>query len=197
MMLASCLHWVFSVLLALAYHQLLLISNIPLGSALPNNALRDAILDGFDGIPTYRMHGSRRNDIVESFFSTSGSSGNNNNSSSSDDDDDDDDDDDALLREVRERANGIYDFLVYSRRFLHQHPELMYKEEITSAYVQKVLGDLDIKFTTGWGKNTNQDRIDGPGGFGVVADRNRRKTLCLVASRYGCITDIGTNRGRQ
>ena len=187
--------WVFSALIALVYLQLLLISNIPLGSALPyvqlrksegendsnsnnnnnnnsNNALRDAVIDGFDGFPKYRMHGSRRNNVVESFFSTGGSSGGNNNSSSSDDD--------ALLREVRERANGIYDFLVYSRRFLHQHPELMYKEEITSAYVQKVLGDLDIKFTTGWGKNTKQNRISGSGGYGIVADIGTGGPPCVL-----------------
>jgi amidohydrolase len=187
--------WVFSALIALVYLQLLLISNIPLGSALPyvqlrksegendnnsnnnnnnnsNNALRDAVIDGFDGFPRYRMHGSQRNNVVESFFSTSGSSGGNNNSSSSDDD--------ALLREVRERANGIYDFLVYSRRFLHQHPELMYKEEITSAYVQKVLGDLDIKFTTGWGKNTKQNRISGSGGYGIVADIGTGGPPCVL-----------------
>ena len=186
--------WVFSALIALVYLQLLLISNIPLGSALPyvqlrksegendsnsnnnnnnsNNALRDAVIDGFDGFPKYRMHGSRRNNVVESFFSTGGSSGGNNNSSSSDDD--------ALLREVRERANGIYDFLVYSRRFLHQHPELMYKEEITSAYVQKVLGDLDIQFTTGWGKNTKQNRISGSGGYGIVADIGTGGPPCVL-----------------
>ena len=180
--------WVFSALIALVYLQLLLISALPYvqlrksegendnnsnnNNNNNNNALRDAVIDGFDGFPKYRMHGSRRNNVVESFFSTSGSSGGNNNSSSSDDD--------ALLREVRERANGIYDFLVYSRRFLHQHPELMYKEEITSAYVQKVLGDLDIQFTTGWGKNTKQNRISGSGGYGIVADIGTGGPPCVL-----------------
>lgn len=73
---------------------------------------------------------------------------------------------DSLL----ERAEGMSAFTVGLRRELHQHPELMYNEKQTSAVVQRTLDELGVSYSAGWAVNTRQDRIPGPGGFGVVAD---------------------------
>lgn len=69
-----------------------------------------------------------------------------------------------------ERAEGMSDFTVGLRRELHQHPELMYNEKQTSAVVQRTLDELGVSYSTGWAVNTRQERIPGPGGYGVVAD---------------------------
>ncbi|KAG7359671.1 peptidase M20D amidohydrolase family protein [Nitzschia inconspicua] len=135
----------------------------------------DTEIDGFTGIPTYHIHssqpGSRRNAVVDSFFAeTSPSTATSNSSVTSL----------QLSNMIKQKANEISDFLVYSRRSLHQHPELMYQEQATSAYVQSVLRELDIPFTTGWGVNTVPHRIDGPGGYGVVADIGTGQQPCVL-----------------
>lgn len=135
-----------------------------------HSGLRDATINGFDGVPTI-SEGPRRNHIVETFFADTTCATRNTNSTTASE---------LLIQDVKESADGIYDFLVYSRRFLHKHPELMFKEDITSAYVQKVLKDLDIKFTGGWAVNTNPDVIDGAGGYGVVADIGTGQAPCVL-----------------
>jgi hypothetical protein len=107
--------------------------------------------------------GSRRNAVVESFFAA-----------------EDKDFSNDLKDDIHQRATGIYDFLVHTRRALHRHPELMYQEEKTSAYVQNVLRQLDIPFTTGWAVNTVPDVIPGPGGYGVVADIGTGGPPCVL-----------------
>ena len=56
----------------------------------------------------------------------------------------------------------------------------MYNEQETSAYVQNVLKQLDIPYTTGWAVNTVPDVIPGPGGFGVVADIGTGGPPCVL-----------------
>lgn len=56
----------------------------------------------------------------------------------------------------------------------------MYNEKETSAVVQKILTQLDIPFTTGWGKNQHMDVYPGPGGYGVVADIGTGKQPCVL-----------------
>lgn len=56
----------------------------------------------------------------------------------------------------------------------------MYQEQTTSAYVQSVLKELDIPYSTGWGVNTVPDRIKGPGGYGVVADIGTGEQPCVL-----------------
>ena len=135
--------------------------NEDLGMEETHPGLQEAIvkISGFDGISSSSE--VRRNEIVENFFADIASETCKTNSTVASE---------ALTQDIRARANGIYDFLVHSRRFLHRHPELMYQEEISSAWVQKVLSDLNIKFTKGWAVNTHPDIIEGPGGYGVVAD---------------------------
>ncbi|KAL3908487.1 MAG: hypothetical protein SGARI_003038 [Bacillariaceae sp.] len=144
-------------------------------NAGPSPALVDAEIDEGNGIPTYHINptspGARRNAVVEAFFGeTSPQTATSNTTRASQE----------LSQEIKQQAHDIYDFLVYSRRSLHQHPELMYKEKTTSAYVQNVLRELDIPFTTGWAVNTVPDRIDGPGGYGVVADIGTGEEPCVL-----------------
>jgi len=132
--------------------------------------LRDAKINGFDGVFAVSDE-VRRNPIVETFFADIASETCKTNSTTASE---------LLIQDIKERANGIYDFLLHSRRFLHKHPELMYQEDITSAWVQKVLTDLDIKFTKGWAVNTHPDIIEGPGGYGVVADIGTGEPPCIL-----------------
>jgi hypothetical protein len=129
--------------------------------------LADAIIEGATGsIPDIRVSksvpGSRRNSVVESFF------GSQNEFS------------DQLKDEIHSQASDISEFLVFTRRALHRHPELMYNEKETSAYVQNVLRELDIPFSTGWAVNTHEDVIPGPGGYGIVADIGTGEAPCVL-----------------
>jgi IAA-amino acid hydrolase len=132
--------------------------------AVPSDALADAVIE--DGEIRHiqvskSVPGSRRNAVVDSFFSDAEVS-------------------DDLNDDIHTRAEQLKDFLVYTRRNLHQHPELMYNERETSAYVQSVLKELDIPFTTGWGVNTVPDIIPGPGGYGIVADIGTGGSPCVL-----------------
>lgn len=122
--------------------------------------------------------GSRRNAIVESFFGLG-----------------DEDSSLALKYDIRERSADIFDFLVFTRRALHRHPELMYNEKQTSAYVQNVLRELDIPFTTGWAVNTVPDRIPGPGGFGIVADIGSGEPCVLLRADMDALPILERTEG--
>ncbi len=86
--------------------------------------------------------------------------------------------------EQQQQQNEFYDdlktFLVATRRRLHKHPELMYQESQTSSTIQNILTELGIPFTTGWAKNTHQDVIPGPGGYGIVADIGTGAEPCVL-----------------
>ena len=85
-----------------------------------------------------------------------------------------------LLHYVRDVVRNQTDFLVSTRRTLHQRPELMFNEKETSAVVQHVLQQLDIPYTTGWSVNTNPHVYPGPGGYGVVADIGTGQAPCVL-----------------
>lgn len=76
----------------------------------------------------------------------------------------------ADFTSFRSRASGIRNDIVSWRRELHRWPELNYQELKTSKFVQKTLQQIGLNFSTGWGINTRQDRIQGLGGTGVVVD---------------------------
>lgn len=107
--------------------------------------------------------GRRRNTIVEAFFASPS------NATSQ-----------LLKEDIHDRAWQLMEFLRGTRRTLHRHPELMYNEKETSAYVQSVLQQLDIPYTTGWGVNTVPDVIPGPGGYGIVADIGTGRDPCVL-----------------
>jgi IAA-amino acid hydrolase len=131
-----------------------------------NGNLADAVIEGgwvSDIYISKSSPDSRRNVAVESFFASPSDATSR-----------------ALKDDVQTRAVEMFDFLVSTRRALHRHPELMYNEKETSAYVQGVLRQLDIPFTTGWAVNTVPDAIPGPGGYGVVADIGTGGEPCVL-----------------
>lgn len=138
------------------------------------STLADAVVDDdgqiYDVKISKSVPGSRRNGIVESFFGSYEEGGEEGQTFQHDD----------LKEDIHARARNMYDFLVYSRRTLHRHPELMYNEKETSAFVQNVLRELDIPFTTGWSVNTVPDVIPGPGGYGIVADIGTGQQPCVL-----------------
>lgn len=86
-----------------------------------------------------------------------------------------------LRDEIRQHAVEMKPFLVDVRRTLHRHPELMYQEKFTSSVVQRLLQQMNISFTTGWGKNIHLQQYQGaPGGYGIVADIGTGKEPCVV-----------------
>ena len=112
---------------------------------------------------------SRRNAIVERYFDDQMETGTNDTASY------------ELLEDISIRSNELSDFLTSTRRVLHKRPELMYKEKETSAYVQHVLNELEISYTTGWAINTvPQNLIEGPGGYGIVADIGTGGQPCVL-----------------
>jgi len=76
----------------------------------------------------------------------------------------------AGFANVRKQAAEIRDDIIGWRRHIHRQPELMYQEHKTSSFIQETLRRMGVSFTTGWSNNTQQDRIPGPGGTGVVAE---------------------------
>ena len=113
-----------------------------------------------------KNHHPHRNSVVEHFFDE-----NDDSSSSSSQ---------SLLREVKRLVTDQSDFLISTRRALHQIPELMYNEKDTSDHIQTILRRLDVPHTTGWAINTNGDVYPGPGGYGVVADIGTGKPPCVL-----------------
>ena len=86
-----------------------------------------------------------------------------------------------LRDDIREKADQMKPFLVDVRRTLHRHPELMYQEEFTSAIIQRLLHQMNISYTTGWGKNIHTQHFHGAkGGHGIVADIGTGKEPCVL-----------------
>lgn len=121
----------------------------------------DAVIGDGEVIGIQPSHPSRRSATVELFFEDGSLSGD-------------------LRDEIRQHAANLTDFLLSTRRTLHQRPELMYNEQETSLVVQKILSDLGISFTTGWAINQHPDVHPGPGGFGVVADIGTGQEPCVL-----------------
>jgi hypothetical protein len=86
----------------------------------------------------------------------------------------------ALQTEIHKLCQATTEFCITNRRTLHRIPEIMYNEKQTSIYIQKTLKQLGISFTTGWGFNTNPDRIPGKGGYGIVADIGTGRPPCVL-----------------
>lgn len=51
-----------------------------------------------------------------------------------------------LLSEIQKIATEIHPAVIDKRRYLHQHPELSFKEFNTSAFVKKALDEMDINW---------------------------------------------------
>jgi amidohydrolase len=86
-----------------------------------------------------------------------------------------------LRDEIRHKADQMKSFLIDVRRTLHRHPELMYQEEFTSAIIGRLLQQMNISYTTGWGKNIHAQHFNGAaGGHGIVADIGTGKEPCIL-----------------
>ena len=85
-----------------------------------------------------------------------------------------------LFEDISIRSYELYDFLIHTRRTLHRVPELMYNEKLTSTYIQSILKELNIEYTTGWAVNTHGGVIKGKGGYGIVADIGTGEQPCVV-----------------
>ena len=150
----------------------------------------ESIVDGYGDIteiqvPTPRGGGgssstsgsSRRNLIVEKFFDSPYTeeeddidiTNSNTNQVSLD-----------LFEDISLRSYELNDFLIHTRRTLHRVPELMYNEKLTSTYIQSILKELNIDYTTGWAVNTHDGVIKGTGGYGIVADIGTGDEPCVV-----------------
>lgn len=70
---------------------------------------------------------------------------------------------DRVIKAIRHEARLSQEFLLQTRRHLHQHPELSYQEHQTSLYIQDVLDKMKIGYTSGWGRNKHLDAWKGPG----------------------------------
>jgi hypothetical protein len=88
--------------------------------------------------------------------------------------------DDQLQTELHNLAVNQTDFLRTTRRALHAQPELMYKEEKTSAYIQSVLREFKIAYTTGWAHNKHPHVHAGAGSYGIVADIGTGNPPCVL-----------------
>ena len=114
-------------------------------------------------LPAASSSSSRRNAIVEHYFMDPSEANS------------------LELRDaIRSQVANMTDFLIATRRRLHQTPELMYQERETSGVVQAILTKLDISYTTGWAVNIHQDSIPGPGGYGIVADIGTGGAPCVL-----------------
>ena len=73
---------------------------------------------------------------------------------------------------ITNTAKRVFPKLIEIRRWLHQHPELSFQEEKTSAYVQERLREMGVDFSTGWAGHGIVGLISGElPGDGVVALR--------------------------
>jgi len=76
-----------------------------------------------------------------------------------------------LIRQIKSKAKALQTELVATRRHLHSHPELSFREKETSAFIQAQLKMHGIKFTAGYCK------------YGMVAEIKGAKKGKLVYLR--------------
>jgi hypothetical protein len=134
-------------------------------------AAADVVVDSLDNVRMVQVSSpsttqSQRSAVVEHFFQASYK----NQEEASE----------QLRLDIHNRATNLTDYLITTRRTLHRHPELMYQEQETSAIIQEKLRDLDIKYSTGWAINTHPDKIEGKGGYGIVADIGTGGEPCVL-----------------
>lgn len=66
-----------------------------------------------------------------------------------------------MLTEIYKYLDERYDFLVKTRRYLHQHPELSFQETETAMFIARFYQELEIDVRTGVGGNGVVARIQG------------------------------------
>lgn len=78
----------------------------------------------------------------------------------------------ALLDDIHEKLSERYEDVVNWRRYMHQHPELSFKEEKTAEYIKEKLLSFGLEVRT---------KIGGHGLIGILAGSQAGKTIALRA----------------
>ncbi len=79
----------------------------------------------------------------------------------------------SYKQQIKDLSDEILDEVITFRRFLHQHPELSFQEENTSAYVAGKLKDWDIPY---------KENVGGYGVVGIIEGNDvNGKTIALRA----------------
>lgn len=78
----------------------------------------------------------------------------------------------ALLKEINEKLADRYDKVVSWRRYMHQHPELSFKEEKTAEYIKEKLLSFGLEVQT---------NIGGHGVIGILEGNQPGNTIALRA----------------
>ena len=78
----------------------------------------------------------------------------------------------ALLNEINEKLADRYDDVVSWRRYMHQHPELSFKEAKTAEYIKEKLLSFGLEVKT---------NIGGHGLIGILEGSQAGKTIALRA----------------
>lgn len=110
----------------------------------------------------------------------------------------------TLTDKIKSLSLIVEPSVIFARRMLHKHPELMYKEKKTSQIIQHILKDvIGVPFTTGWGRNIHSSNSNNDhGGHGIVVDLGTGHSPCVLlradmdglpiteetTSRHGCCT---------
>lgn len=66
-----------------------------------------------------------------------------------------------MLADIYHYLDQQYDFLVQTRRYLHQYPELSFQEKETAQYIARFYEELGTEVQTGVGGNGVVARIKG------------------------------------
>ena len=100
--------------------------------------------------------------------------------------------DDATVKEppgfgdLFQEAFDVLPWVIDIRRKLHQTPELMFAEAVTSDVIAEALTKLGISYTRGWAINTKHAQLaekgfeSGPGGTGIVAELGTGTKPCIL-----------------
>ncbi|MCM3568565.1 M20 family metallopeptidase [Neobacillus mesonae] len=78
----------------------------------------------------------------------------------------------TLLKEINEKLSASFPDIVSWRRYMHQHPELSFKEEKTALYIKEKLESFGLKVKT---------NIGGHGLIGILEGAQPGKTIALRA----------------
>lgn len=84
-----------------------------------------------------------------------------------------------MLEQIRSIAKELLPEIISIRRHLHAHPELSFKEEATSAYIQSLLSNFGIEFSKGWAGHGIVAHIQGKSGR-IVALRADMDALPIL-----------------
>ncbi|MDR0231468.1 MAG: amidohydrolase [Dysgonamonadaceae bacterium] len=90
----------------------------------------------------------------------------------------------VVILQIKKKVEDNHSDVVKDYQYLHAHPELSYKEYITSAYIQTQLSALGIKFISG---------IAGTGVMGIIEGKNPCKKIVGLRADMDALAICETN----